>query len=450
MDRTRRTLAALLFAAAALIRVNGQSASPADWPQWRGPNRNAFIASFTPPVRWPEQLTQQWKVEVGLGYATPILVGDRVYMFARQGETESMTALDAVSGTQIWRRGYEASFTMNSGAARHGPGPKSTPAYSDGRLFAIGMTGMVTAFDAANGRVLWQKPGVSPQPMFTTHAFSPLVDRGLVFCHVGGHDQGALTAFDVKTGDVRWHWDGDGPGYGSPIVVEIDGTRQIVTLTQRKLISVEAATGNLLWERPYTTPSVTNAQTPNVLGNKIMFGDSGHPVQAFEVSMKGSQWVADAAWENGEVRMELSNAVLIKDTLFGLSVRNAGQYFAVDAKTGKTLWTSPPRQTPQAAIVGAGDFLFSLEADGELVILRASTTAFEVLHRYRVSANATWAPPVVSGSRFFIKDVDTLSLWTWDEGADAVAPSTVSAETMLRADILFWESIKDKSDPALF
>jgi outer membrane protein assembly factor BamB len=439
---------ALVFVS--LTAVGSSQANYGDWPQWRGPNRNALVASFTPPASWPEQLTERWKVDVGLGYATPILVGDRVYVFARQGETESMAALDADTGKQIWRTGYEAPFTMNSGAARHGPGPKSTPAFSDGRLFAIGMTGIVSAFDGSSGKLVWQTPGVNPQPMFTTHAFSPLVDRGLVIFHVGGHDQGALTAFDAKTGDVRWRWDGDGPGYGSPIVAAIDGTRQIITLTQRKLVGVEATTGTLLWELPYTAPSVTNAQTPNLVGNIVIFGDSGHPVQAFEISRKGDRWVAEAAWENSDVRMELSNAVLIKDTLFGLSVRNAGQYFALDVKTGKTLWTSPPRQSPQAAIVGAGDLLFSLEADGELVILRASTTAFEVLHRYRVSATATWAPLVVSGSRFFIKDVDTLSLWTWDGDSGADASPTVSAETMLRADILFWESIRDKSDPALF
>ena len=450
MRQLRAAFVAGALLSAVLTVVVGTETGPGDWPQWRGPNRNAVIASFPAPAHWPEQLTERWKVEVGLGYATPLLVGDRVFMFARQGETERMIALDAASGHEIWRTGYQASFTMNSGAARHGPGPKSTPAFSDGRLFAIGMTGIVTAFDAASGRVLWQKPGVSPQPMFTTHAFSPLVDRGLVIFHLGGHDQGALTALDVKTGDVRWHWDGDGPGYGSPVVAEIDGTRQIVTLTQRKLVGIEAATGTLLWELPYTTPSVTNAQTPNIFGNTVIFGDSGHPVQAFEVSRKGDRWAADVAWENGDVRMELSNAVLVNDTLFGLSVRNAGQYFALDAKTGNTLWTSPPRQSPQAAIVGAGDLLFSLEAGGELVILRASTTAFEVLHRYRVSADATWAPPVVSGSRFLIKDVDTLSLWTWDESAGAATSSAVSPETMLRADILFWESIKDKNDPALF
>ena len=149
-----------------------------------------------------------------------------------------MTALDAATGAVVWRTGYTASFTMNSGAAQHGPGPKSTPAFADGKIFAIGMTGTVTAFDAATGRIVWQKPGTSVAPTFTTHAFSPIVDypsgpsgRGLVIFHVGGNNQGALTAFDVNTGDVKWRWDGDGPSYVSPIVATIAGTRQLVTLT---------------------------------------------------------------------------------------------------------------------------------------------------------------------------------------------------------------------------
>lgn len=430
MCRTNGTLVSWALAATLFACAMAPTAaqSPADWPQWRGPNRDGAVASFTAPARWPDQLTQRWKIDVGLGYATPIVVGSRVYIFARQGENESMAALDTATGSVLWRTSYPATFTMNSGAAQHGPGPKSTPVFSNGTLFAIGMTGTVTAFDAGSGRILWQKPGTGVAPMFTTHAFSPLVDRGLVIFHLGGHNQGALTAFDVNTGDVKWRWDGDGPGYGSPIVADLGGTRQIVTLTQRKLAGVDASSGGLLWERPYTTPSVTNAQTPNLLGNTLIFGDTGNPVQAFTVSSRG----AEVAWENADVPMRLSNAVLAGDTLFGLSTRNAGQYFAIDAKTGRTLWTSEPRQAAQAAIVRAGDLLVSLENDGELVIIRANAAAFEPLRRYKVADTDTWTPPVISGNRVFIKDVSTLALWTWDVAA---------AEGGLDGAILQWASI---------
>ena len=170
------------------------------------------------------------------------------------------------TGSVLWKVGYTATFTMNNATAVHGPGPKSTPLFFDGKLFSIGMTGIVTARDAATGRQLWQKPGSPIMPTFTTHAGSPIVDRGVVVFHVGGNNQGALTAFDLNTGDVKWSWDGDGPSYGSPIIADLEGTRQLITLTQTKLIGVDVATGSLLWERPFTNSSVTNAATPVLLG----------------------------------------------------------------------------------------------------------------------------------------------------------------------------------------
>jgi outer membrane protein assembly factor BamB len=389
-----------------------QGLAATDWPQWRGQHRDAAVLGFTPPARWPDQLTRRWQVEVGLGYATPLVVGSRVYMWARQGEDEVMAAHDAATGAVLWRAGAPATFTMNSGASRHGPGQKSTPAFSGGRLFAIGMTGTVTAFDAATGTIAWQKPGTGVMPTFTTHAFSPIVDRGLVIFHVGGNNAGALTAFDVNTGNVRWSWDGDGPSYGSPILAEIDGTRQIITLTQRRLIGVDAATGTLLWERPFTTPSVTNAQTPSLSGRTLILGDASHPLEAFTETKKDSKWITDVAWSNPDVPMRLSNAALVETMLVGISTRNAGQYFAVDPATGRTLWTSPERQAAQAAIVTAGSVWFSLEDDGELLVVRTSATAFEPLQRYKVSDTPTWSPPAISGSRVFIKDQNTLALWT--------------------------------------
>jgi outer membrane protein assembly factor BamB len=390
--------------------VAGQSAS-LDYPQWRGPSRDGSAASFAEPKAWPESLTQRWKVEVGLGYATPLVVGDRLYVFSRQGENEVMSALEAGTGKLLWKTGYPATFTMNSAAARHGQGPKSTPAFANGKLYAIGMTGVVTAFDAATGKQLWQKPGSSVMPMYTNHAFSPLVDRGLVIFHVGGHNQGALTAFDVNTGDVKWSWNGDGPGYGSPIVVDLGGTRQIVTLTQTKFVGVDAATGLLLWERPFVSPSVTNAATPILYGQTLIVSNGG-PVIAVAPTKQNNQWVAENAWENADVPFRLSNPVLVGDMLFGLSTRNMGQYFGVDAKTGKTLWTSEGRQATNAAIVKAGNLLFSLQDNGELIVARSSLTAFEPLHRYKVADSETWAQPTISGNRVFVKDVSTLALWT--------------------------------------
>ena len=384
-----------------------------EWPQWRGPNRDGAVTSFREPTAWPEGLTEQWKVDVGLGYATPVLVDDRIYMYTRQNEDEVMNALDATSGEVIWRTSYAAAFEMNPATARHRAGPKSTPTFADGRLFTLGMSGIVSAFDAETGSVLWRKPAPSAQPLFHT-AMSPVVDGDLVILHVGGHDDGALTAFDVATGDVRWTWDGDGPAYGSPMVVELEGTRQVVTFTQENLVGVSVATGELLWRRPFTTPSTTTAQTPIFHGSTLIQAGRANGITAVRVTRRGDEWATEDLWRTDEVSMHMTNGVVIDGVLFGLSHLNRGQYFGLDLDTGEVLWTSDPRQAENAAIVRAGETIFSLEDDAELVVLHHSRTGFEPFKRYEVATSATWAQPTIAGNRVFVKDVSSLTLWTVD------------------------------------
>jgi outer membrane protein assembly factor BamB len=411
MVSARHILLLVLVLAPLTALVDAQRPS-SDWTQWRGPNRDGAIAGFTAPAAWPKALTLRWKAEVGTGYATPLVVGNRVYMFSRLGDNETMTAMDADSGKVLWQQGYPAVFTMQSATVRHGPGPKSTPVVANGRIYSIGMTGIVTAWDAASGKTLWQKPGSTVVPMFTTHSFSPVIDGNNVIFHVGGHDKGALTAFDVTTGAERWSWPGDGPGYGSPMIATIGGTRQVIAITQAKMVGVDASNGTLLWEIPFVVTSTTNSLTPIVYGQSVIVGGNGRPIEAYAPARQGATWVATKLWENADATMRMSNGVIVRDMLISLSTRNMGQYFAIDAKTGKTLWLSEPRQAAQAAIQTAGDLLFSLEDDGELVISRVTPTAAAPVTRYDLSEGETWTQPVISGNRVFIKDVSSLALWS--------------------------------------
>ena len=382
-----------------------------DWPQWRGAQRDG-AASFTAPATWPERLTQRWKVEVGLGYSAPIIVADRVFAFSRQDDSEVLRALDAATGKTMWETKYSAVFKPNPAATRtHGTGPKSTPAFADGRLYTLGMSGIVSAFDAASGKLLWQKPSAPVEPLYHT-AMSPLVDRGLVIVHVGGHSNGALTAFDARTGDVKWSWNGDGPAYGSPVVAELGGTRQVITVTQDNLIGVSAASGELLWKRPYSVRSTRNAATPILHGQTVIISGLGLPVTAFRVMKRGDQWVSEDVWENNDVTMDMSTGVLAGATVFGFSARNSGQFFAVDANTGQTLWLSEGRQAENAAVVRAGEVWLALQADAQLIVARGNPKQFEILKRYTVADSATWAQPVLSGNRVFVKDLNAVTLWT--------------------------------------
>src|SRR6266540_6278425 len=400
-----------IIAFAGLTAVVGAQNAARDWPQWRGPNRDGTLASFAEPKVWPENLKRQWKIEVGTGYATPIVVGNRVFMFTRQDENEVMRAVDAGSGKVVWETSYAAKFNMNPATARHGPGPKSTPTFANGRLFTLGISGIVTAFDAATGKQIWQKPAPPVEPTYHT-AQSALVDRGLVIVHVGGNNQGALTAFDAATGAVKWSWDGDGPAYGSPILAEFGGVRQVINFSQGSLVGVDAANGQLLWRVPFEARSITNSITPLVYGQTVIVSGQGKPLTAYTISKRNDQWVAEPAWENDQLQMSFSNPVLVGDAMFSLSPLNSGQFFWADAKTGRTLWRSAPRQAGNAAIVRSADYLFVLKDDGQLIVARSTPGGFEPLKTYTVADSATWAPPVISGNRVFVKDLTTLALWT--------------------------------------
>jgi outer membrane protein assembly factor BamB len=391
------------------------------WPQWRGVNRDG-AATFSVPAAWPDRLNLKWKVDVGIGYAAPIIAGDRVFAFSRQGEDEVMRALDAATGKVLWETKYNATYKANPAATgKHGTGPKSTPTFANGRLYSLGMTGVVTAFDAATGKQLWQTAKPAVEPLYHT-AMSPLIDRGLCIVHVGGHNNGALTAFDDRTGEVKWQWTGDGPAYGSPIVAELGGTRQIITMTQDNLVGVAEATGELLWKRPYSVRATRNAVTPIVhnlpssgggSANQIVIVSGlGMPVTGFRVINKAGQWSAEDVWTNNDVTMDMSTGVVIGNSLYGFSPRNSGQFFALDANTGQTLWLSEPRQTENAAVVRAGDLWFALNTEAQLIVLRANPKQMDVVKRYEVAQAATWAQPVLAGQRVLIRDLSNISLWT--------------------------------------
>jgi outer membrane protein assembly factor BamB len=396
-----------------LVAACGIGLHAQDWPQWRGPARDGATASFHEPATWPAALTRRWQVEIGSGYSTPVVVGDRVYAFSREGDDEVLRALDAGTGRQIWRASYPAAFAMNPATRQHGPGPKSTPTYADGRLFTLGMTGVVLAFDAGDGRVLWQAPAPAIQPQYHT-AMSPVVDGTSVIVHVGGQDQGALTAFDVATGKVKWQWAGDGPAYGSPIVTTLGGVRQVVTFTQQNFVGVSAADGTLLWRRPYTTPSTTTSQTPVIHGDMVIESGRANGITAFRPTRTGTTWTTPNVWHTDEVSVHMSDVVAVDGVIYGLSHLNRGQYFALDLDSGKVLWKGEPRRAEHAAIARSGRTLFSLEEDGELVVMRASRTGFDPVARYEVASSATWAQPAIGANRIFVRDVSMLTLWTID------------------------------------
>jgi outer membrane protein assembly factor BamB len=404
-------VAVVLAVLTALAAAGAQTAT--DWPQWRGTNRDGSVSAAL-PAQWPETLTKRWEITVGTGHASPVVSGNRVVVIARQGDEEIVRALDLASGKEIWRAAYPAPYTVNSAAWSHGAGPKSTPAIAAGRVFTFGIGGILSAFDLATGTLIWRVPAPAVLPQYGT-ATSPLVDlfqgRTSLIAHVGGYENGALTSFDAATGTPRWQWTGDGPGSGSPIIATFGGVRQVIAQTQKLLVGLNASTGTLLWQMPFTTDFDQNAFTPVVFQDLLINAGIDQPLTAFRLKLDGGRWIGETVWSNPQTPMFMSSPVLIGGTLYGLTMRSRGQFVAIDATSGKTLWSTQGREGENASMLGSRSWLLASTTDGTLVVARANPQKYEEVRRYQIAPSALWAHPAITGRSIIVKDVDKVICW---------------------------------------
>ena len=233
-----------------VVLVCAGSVLAQDWPQWRGVNRDGMVTGFAAPQEWPKELTPKWKTTVGTGCATPALVGDRLYVFARQGDEEAILCLSAADGKEIWKDKYAAQAV--TGAAGRHPGPRSSPAVAEGKIVTLGVGGVVSCLDLT-GKLVWRKdPFPKIVPKFFT-SMSPIIVDGMAIVHVGGQGNGAIIAFDLANGEEKWRWAAEGPEYASPALMTVDGTKQIVTLAEKSIVGIATADGKLLWQLPFAT-----------------------------------------------------------------------------------------------------------------------------------------------------------------------------------------------------
>lgn len=404
---TRISLVALTLVAL----LTGGTSHAADWNQWRGPNRDGIATSFQVPAQWkPDSLAKQWTITVGEGHSSPVVAGDRVYVFARENDQEILRCVSLADGKVLWKEAYAAPYEMNMAARGHGKGPKATPTVVDGRVFTLGINGHVSAHDAKTGAVLWRKDFAreykSTAPAFGAAA-SPLVAGSQMILHVGGRNSGALTSFDVATGQVRWRWTGDGPAYTSPVLATIGGIQQIITQSQQHCVALSPADGKVLWQLPFTTPYDQNIVTPIVAGDLVIFGGIQKPT--FAIKVTGGQ--PATAWETREITMYMSSPVLNGTTLHGMSDKQRGMLFSLDVTSGEVLWRSEGRLGANASITDVGPALLVVTESGELSVRKKEGVALTEVIKYKIADSPVWASPALTRNQILIKDQTRLILY---------------------------------------
>ena len=392
-----------------LLSTHGIAAQ--DWPQWRGPNRDARVSGFSVPKEWPQTLTAKWKTTVGTGDATPALVGDKLYVFTRQGEEEVTLCLDAATGLEKWKDQYAAQ-AVTGAAARH-PGPRSSLAVAEGKVVTLGVGGVLSCLDAATGKMVWRKdpfPKVTPR-FFTS--MSPMIVDGMVIVHLGGEGKGAVIAYALADGQQKWEWTEEGPAYASPVLMTANDVKQIVTLTEKSIVGIGLADGKLLWQLPFVPQGrAYNAATPIVDGQTVIYTGAGRGTFSIKIEKEGDAFAAKELWSNPDIATQYNTPVLRDGLLFGLS--NSGTLFCLDAATGKTAWVDAAQldRSGFGAIVNAGAVLMALPSSAEMIVFEPAAAAYKEVARIKVSETPIYSYPVIAGNNLYIKDQDTVALYT--------------------------------------
>jgi outer membrane protein assembly factor BamB len=401
-------MAGMIAGCVMLLGVSGLGAQ--DWPQWRGPNRDAKATGFTAPKTWPRELTQKWKVPVGDGVATPALVGDKLYVFSREGSNEVVRCLAAATGKEIWQDKYPAQAA--TGPARSFPGPRSSPTVAEGKVVTLGVSGTLSCYDASSGKVLWRNQDYKGSvPGFFTSS-SPIIVDNLCIAQVGSERNGVIVALDLANGKEKWKAAGGGTAYASPVLLNLGKTKLIVAETQQNIVAIGLADGKVLWQTPFAAARRGyNACTPIVDGQTVIFSGSGRGTKAVKLEQEGDKVVGKELWSNDNISVQFNTPVVTNGMVFGLT--SGDSLFCINAGSGKTAWSSSVKgRRGYGSVVDAGGVLLALTPSSQLLVFQPIDKEFKQLASYKVADSPTYAYPIVAGNRVFVKDSDSLTLWT--------------------------------------
>ncbi len=399
----------------ATFPVNAQ-----DWTQWRGPQRDGVATQFNAPANWPEKLKLVWKASVGAGYSSPVASGSKVWIHSRQNEEEVISCLDRTTGKLLWSQRNTAPFKQNQYANEMGRGPFATPVLHQGRLYTLGVNALLSCFDANTGALKWRKdfgvPATSKN--FCGTAMSPLIEGRNVIVYVGDDLAGGrLIALDAATGKESWEWKGEGPGYASPIVTEFFGVRQLVTMSDKSVIGINVANGQLLWRFAWPDEWNENIVTPLRYRDLLILSGVRRGTLALRIARANgtpnNEWKPEQVWHKPELTLYMNSPVLAGEHFYGLSSKRKGMLFCAEAATGNVIWQTEGREGTNAALLHTREWLFALTTDANLIVARKNVKGFEQAAKYTVADSATYAHPVLLGEQILIKDNTSLQLWSW-------------------------------------
>lgn len=381
------------------------AATTADWPGFRGPQRDGVVRGVRIDTDWAQKPPAAiWRRPIGPGWSSFAVRGHLFYTQEQRGEHEIVSCYDLTTGKPVWTHRDAARFYESNGGA----GPRGTPTLSNDRVYTFGATGILNALDIRNGAAVWSRNAASDTKTKTPlwgFASSPLLVNDVVIVAAAS----SLAAYDISNGNPRWFGPGGIGGYSSPHLVTIAGVVQVLLLNGEGMISVNPTDGTVLWKHVWEGDSIVQ---PGITADgDILIGSGsglGSEVGVLRLAVnKGANgWTATQRWTSAGLKPYFNDFVVHKDLAFGF---DGSSLACIDLKDGSRKWKGGSFGHGQILLLADQDLLIVVSEEGELALVRATADQFAEMARFKAIEGKTWNHPVVAGDVLLVRNSEEMA-----------------------------------------
>ena len=389
--------------AAAVSERTTDSAEPAAnyWTEFRGPGRAGIYAQQPIDTNWPAQGPPElWRQKIGGGYASMSIAEGKVYTIEQRRDREVVAAYDFETGRQVWERAWRARFSESMG----GDGPRATPTWHDGKIYALGAVGDLYCLDAADGAIIWKRNILSDAGAVNLTwgmAAAPLIVDDFVVVLPGGRSGKSVIAYDRGSGEIRWTAQDDRQGYTSPQVATLAGRRQLVIVSGVRIFGANVEDGSLLWEHEWETDYDANCAQPLIVDGEHVFLSAGygHGATLLKIEAAENRFSSREIWFSRSMKNKFNPSVLVDGVVYGL---DNGILAAVDVRTGERLWKGGRYRFGQ--LLYASGHLIVVSEQGDLALVEATPEAHREIVKFEALSGKTWNVPAMADGRLIVRN----------------------------------------------
>ncbi len=371
------------------------------WTNYRGPQRDGRYDEQKISTNWAaEGLKPLWKQPIGVGWSSFVIADNVAFTIEQRRNQEVVAAYNIDNGREVWTQAWDAEFRESMG----GDGPRATPTWDDGKIYALGGTGELRCLDAKTGKVIWGKNILKDNGATNLEwgmAASPLIVEDKVIVQPGGKSNKSFVAYNKNTGAVVWRSLNDTQAYVSPMLATLAGKPQILAITANRIVGLNPGDGALLWDYPWDTQGGINCSQPIPVSDTRFFISAGYGKGAalVEIAGNGGKLEARKIWENNNMKNKFNSSVIHNGYAYGL---DEGILTCIEVQSGDRKWKGGRYGYGQ--IILASDHLIIISEQGELALVKATPDKYEEVTKFQALQGKTWNYPAIAGGRLLVRN----------------------------------------------